>query len=184
MSQKKTQNTELKSIPLKERISFRLQKIGTMLTVQAGSILKSSGNLTLNQWRLLSFLNEREEGTLSDMIRFGVVDKATISRAARELTKHGLIEASVSAQDRRISNLRLTALGKDQLSKTTPAMEQHQRELMNALTDDERKMLFHILDKLEHTIGETPEKRPKIAFKVKSISRFSRKLQRHRKGLE
>ena len=149
--------SEINSLPLQERISFRLQKIGTLLTVQAGSILKTSGNLTLNQWRLLTFLNERKEGSVSELIRMSALDKATMSRTVADLTKRGLIEAKVSAQDRRSTKLTLTALGREHLALTEPAMKQRQIDLIEALTQEERATLFRVLDKLERVITK-PDK--------------------------
>ena len=151
------QVSEIANLPLQERISFRLQKIGTLLTVQAGSILKTKGNLTLNQWRLMTFLKEREEGTVSELIRMSALDKATMSRTVSDLTKRGMIEAKVKSEDRRSTKLSLTALGHEHLALTEPAMKQRQIDLIEALTREERETLFRVLDKLEQVITK-PDK--------------------------
>ena len=152
-------NVESQDLPLRKRISFRLQRVGILLTTQAGSLLKTDGGLTLNQWRLMTFLSERECGSVFELSKLGFIDKATLSRAATELVKRGLIFSEASPTDRRATVLRLTDAGREVLSKVEPGMQRRQADLMNAITEEERETLFRILDKLEHAIvGDDPEK--------------------------
>ena len=152
-------NVESQDLPLRKRISFRLQRVGILLTTQAGSLLKTDGGLTLNQWRLITFLSERECGSVFELSKLGFIDKATLSRAATELVKRGLIVSEASPTDRRASVLRLTEAGREVLSKVEPGMQRRQADLMSAITEEERETLFRILDKLEHAIvGDDPEK--------------------------
>ena len=92
MNEEAKTSIAIREIPLHQRISFRLQRVGTMLTTQAVHLLKDAGGLTLNQWRLLSFLSERDSASAHELARLGHIDKATMSRAAAELQKRGLID--------------------------------------------------------------------------------------------
>ena len=139
-------------VPLDQRISFRLQRIGTLLTTQAMHILKRSGDLTLNHWRLLTFLSERDSGSVQELAKLGYVDKATISRAAADLTRRGFIETHQNTQDRRSTLLRLTKAGEAALLVAAPRMRARQAALLDALTPQDRDTLFRILDTLEDTI--------------------------------
>lgn len=149
---------ENKDLPLRERISFRLQRVGVLLTTQAGALLKTAGGLTLNQWRLMTFLSERQSGSVFELSKLGFIDKATLSRAATELLKRGLIVSEANPEDRRATVLRLTETGREVLSRAEPGMQRRQASLMSAITEEERETLFRILDKLEHVIiGDEPE---------------------------
>lgn len=145
-------NSYTKRFPLERRVSFRLQRIGTLLTTQVVSLLKQSGGLTLNQWRILSFLNERKSGSAYELAKMGHIDKATMSRAAAELEKKGLISSQVSASDRRLSVLKLTEEGGQMIERIEPLMAQRQAELIGAISEDDRESLFRILDELEKSI--------------------------------
>ena len=152
MNEESPKTTTIGEIPLDQRISFRIQRTGTLLTTQAVGLLKQAGGLTLNQWRLLSFLSERESGSVHEFSKFGSVDKATLSRVSAELLKRGLIASEVSATDRRAAVLRLTGAGRDALASVAPLMIARQAELIDALTIEERHALFRILEKLEDAI--------------------------------
>ena len=155
MPEEQTQSPDFKQFPLDRRISFRLQRIGTLLTGQAVGLLKDAGNLTLNQWRLLSFLSERDGGSVFELARLGYVDKATMSRAASDLLKRGLIASEANPTDRRAAVLRLTEKGRGALNAAEPGMARRQADLIAALTETERDTLFEILDKLERVIVGT-----------------------------
>ena len=155
MHQRAKEMINTQEIPLDQRISFRLQRIGTLLTMQALNLLKRAGGLTLNQWRMLSFLSERDSGSAQELAKLGLVDKATMSRAAAELQKRGLIESQVSDLDRRSTVRRLTKEGRDMVELIAPLMMSRQSELISALTEAEHESLFRSLEKLEVAINES-----------------------------
>jgi len=155
MNQKTTTSIAIPDLPLDQRISFRLQRVGTLLTTQAVHLLKDAGGLTLNQWRLLSFLSERDSGSVHELARLGYVDKATMSRAAAELQKRGLIISETSKSDRRSALLRLTKDGRKSVEVIAPMMITRQSELIGALSEAERQNLFKTLDKLEAAISQS-----------------------------
>ena len=156
MNQETKTSITAQELPVDQRISFRLQRIGTLLTTQAVTLLKQAGGLTLNQWRLLSFLKERDGGSVHELARMGYIDKATMSRAAAGLEERGLIASETSTADRRTTVLKLTHAGHQTFADIAPMMIKRQAELMSALTDAERIDLFRALDKLEATITSSP----------------------------
>lgn len=155
MNQKTENSTVFQEVPLDQRISFRLQRIGSLLTTQAVNLVKQAGGLTLNQWRMLSFLSARDHGSAHQLARIGRIDKATMSRAAAELQKRGLIISETSERDRRSAVLRLTQGGREVVNAVAPIMIKRQAELIDALTETERGELFRILDRLEIAISES-----------------------------
>ncbi|MBK0329638.1 MarR family transcriptional regulator [Rhodobacteraceae bacterium F11138] len=157
MNNESKTSINIKEIPLDQRVSFRLQRIGTLLTTQAVSLLKQADGLTLNQWRLLSFLSERNCGSAHEAGRLGHIDKATMSRAAAQLLDRGLITSETSEKDRRAAVLRLTSEGREVVEAVAPMMISRQAELIGALSDAERKKLFRILDKLETAISKSEQ---------------------------
>ncbi|CUH74684.1 Multidrug resistance operon repressor [Tritonibacter multivorans] len=154
MHKNKAQDTTESEVPLEQRISYRLQRIGTLLTTQVVGILKSSGDLTLNQWRLLDFVKGRDGGSAHELAKRGYVDKATMSRASADLMKRGYIEVSPNPSDRRASRLYLTDKGRAALAATDPLMRARQQALLSAITPEEKETLFRVLDKLEAAVTE------------------------------
>lgn len=152
MNKQTKPRTRPREIPLNQRISFRLQRTGALLTAQAVQLLKQSEGLTLNQWRMLSFLSEREGGSAHELAKLGFIDKATMSRAAAELLKKGLIASNVSDEDRRSTILSLTSRGHDMVERVAPVMINRQSELMSSLTEAEHEALIAALDKLEAAV--------------------------------
>ena len=155
MSRQARKSIAVQQIPLEQRISFRLQRLGTLLTTQAINLLKHANGLTLNQWRLLSFLSERDGGSVHELAKLGYVDKATMSRVAAELLKRELIVSEASADDRRTIVLRLTQEGLRLVTMVAPLMIKRQSELTDALSVKERDTLFQLLEKLENAINQS-----------------------------
>jgi len=76
-------------------------------------------------------------------------DKTTISRSLNSLEKKGLIKKSETLGDKRSNNIELTNAGERILEETINEVTSFRESLNEKLTQDEVKVFFKIIDKLE-----------------------------------
>jgi homoprotocatechuate degradation regulator HpaR len=81
----------------------------TMAPLRVG--LRVAG-LTEAQWRVLRVLSVQGELNGRDLARAAVLHPPSVTRILQELTERGLVERSVSANDRRNHSINLTAQGR------------------------------------------------------------------------
>lgn len=75
-------------------------------------VLAETGNLTLPQWRVVAQLGLLTTGTVRSMADGAAVDRAEVSRAARELMQLGLVSRHENGADKRSPTFTLTEAGK------------------------------------------------------------------------
>lgn len=74
-------------------------------------LLKQHGSLTLPQWRVLAQLGLMPTATVRSLADGAAVDRAEVSRVARELAQRGLIERRDNSTDMRSPIFSLTPRG-------------------------------------------------------------------------
>ena len=134
---------------LDHRITVRLTRANAGVLSQAVRILKKTSGLSVNQWRLMTFLDDVGAGTISQFRQFGGIDKATLSRTAAQLQEMGFLEAQPSDSDNRQVVLRLTEAGQAALEKSKPAMAARHRRMQMSLSAEELATFFAALEKIE-----------------------------------
>jgi DNA-binding MarR family transcriptional regulator len=85
-----------------------------------------------------------DQASLAATIGF---DRATIGGVVDRLEQKGLLQRSVSAQDRRARELQLTVEGKRLLKACRPVVESLQAEILAPLTAAERKAFMALAHK-------------------------------------
>ncbi len=131
-------------------ITYRIARLHAALDRQAADILKKVSGLRQSEWKILLVLGGvRAALTSRDIARLIKLDPAIISRTLRSLEDDGLLVAKRSKIDRRTVNLTLSAKGRAKFEATVPQMQARQRAVLSALSLEELKMVWKILDKLE-----------------------------------
>jgi DNA-binding MarR family transcriptional regulator len=80
------------------------------------------------------------------------MDKAKVNRAVMRLVAAGLVLAGTSSRDRRVNALRLTARGQRVYEQIVPMALDHERSLVEPLSETELKELMRILGKLQSQV--------------------------------
>jgi len=104
--------------------------------------------LTPGQLAILVLIDRNPNTTqqrLSDLIG---VEKSTLVVRLHRLAERDLIERVRSTEDRRQNGLRLTRHGQSVLKSMLAFVARHERELLSALSADERKQLVGLLRKI------------------------------------
>ncbi len=132
-------------------ITYRIARLHAALDRQAADILKKVSGLRQSEWKILLVLGGvRAALTSKDIARLNKLDPAIISRTLRSLEDDGLLVAKRSDVDRRTVNLTLSTRGRAKFEATVPLMQARQRAVLSALSREELKMVWKILDKLEN----------------------------------
>jgi len=97
--------------------------------------------ITITQMRALSLFNEQEAISISDISRSLLMSLQSATNLIRRLEVLGYLERSKNRNDKRISDVRLTAKGKKRLNLFRSGELDTVELLFNRLTSGEKKML-------------------------------------------
>jgi len=84
----------------------------------------------------------------ADIARRSGVTRATMTGLLQGLEHDGLVEREGSAQDKRMFLVRLTKRGRKYVDEVLPELFRRIKELMNGLSDQERKLFLSLLEKV------------------------------------
>lgn len=135
--------------PVRQFLSNRLSTLATKLNRQANAILDYQAGIGLPEWRIIAMLAAQGPTAPSELSRITGMDLGLVSRTLKSLNQQELIRLQKLGDDRRRSSAELNAAGKRLFKKTSPVMKARQDSLVRALTKDEMKILYTVLDKLD-----------------------------------
>ena len=121
----------------------------TLNLAYRGKIRVEDTEISIRDWRILSFLASTGPHTNREIADAMGLDSATISRAVQYLKSQGLIVARRSKRDRRMLLIMLTQKGANTHDALAPDRKRFSVEVESCLTDEERKALFNALDKID-----------------------------------
>ncbi|WP_425576201.1 MarR family winged helix-turn-helix transcriptional regulator [Streptomyces glaucosporus] len=97
---------------------------------------------------LVTLRREDREMTPGQIARETFASGAAVTKRLRLLEERGLVARRTSARDRRVSELSLTAGGRELIDRLLPAQLAYEAELLSGLTDAQRSELSAILSEL------------------------------------
>ena len=111
---------------------------------------------------MLATLGMREPRSAQFIVRCTRTHKSKISRAVTRLALAGLIEGVPNSDDRRETQLRMTAKGRALYEKLVPVVLDYEQRLLASFSEDELRGLVQGLDRLESALGliQDPEECP------------------------
>jgi DNA-binding MarR family transcriptional regulator len=115
-------------------------------------VLRGSG-LTLERWRILDLLADRQGMTMSEIASAVVVTGPTLTRIVDDLATRALVHREVDVHDRRRVLVHLTPRGQRLRRSLRPAVVEAETAALSALTDDQRTTLSALLARLTGTRG-------------------------------
>lgn len=144
---------------LNDFITFRLSVLQPKLAKFAAGLVQDHADIRLPEWRVLALLNERGPMASHEIIDVTGIDKGLLSRTVKVLERAGYVIPQRPKENRRMLRLTLSDSGHDVVEKTMPAMRAHQQDMLDALSDDERTLLFEIVEKLEQRIDHLSDEK-------------------------
>ena len=126
------------------KVYLNLQKIFRCLNI--GQVFQGKSlPITITQMRALSLFNEQEVVNISDISRSLGMSVQSATNLVRRLELLDYLERSKNKQDRRVSEVRLTAKGKKRLSFFREGELKTIQKLLDRLAPFERKVLDEAL---------------------------------------
>jgi DNA-binding MarR family transcriptional regulator len=102
------------------------------------------------RFTVLALLNRTPDKPLNpaDLARRSGVTRATMTGLLQGLEHDGLVEREASSKDKRMFLVLLTKRGRKYVDEVLPELFRRIKELMNGLSDQERKLFLGLLEKV------------------------------------
>ena len=139
---------------LSEFVPYRIAVLARGISVSLGRKYRNLG-ITIPEWRLIAHLAEVGACSSGEICVRTAMDKAKVNRAVTRLVAAGLVLAGTSARDRRVNVLKLTARGQKIYERIVPMALDHERSLLEPLSEAEVKEFVRILGKLQSQVDRS-----------------------------
>ncbi|MFM0721498.1 MarR family winged helix-turn-helix transcriptional regulator [Paraburkholderia strydomiana] len=95
--------------------------------------------------------------SLGPLVELTYLEKTLVSKLVTTLANRGLLTRSIGMADARVINLHLTRKGKTIVRKCDRIGKTFDENLLSVLSAEERRVLFHCVDKLTEHVKEGGE---------------------------
>lgn len=133
---------------LEKFLPYRLSVLSNRVSNAIAQAYGERFDLTIPAWRVMAILGRFPNLSAADLVEQTAMDKVAISRAVSILLRNDYITRSEDISDRRRQVLNLSELGRDVYERIVPLAQQYENDLMGSLSDDERRQLDSIIEKL------------------------------------
>ena len=149
MSKKKDKLTEAYGdrVNFEQFLPYLFNRVTNKTNITMGDFITQL-NFTVPQWRVIAVLNAFGELSVGELADQAVVRQSTLSRVVDQLEKQGLVRRKTFAKNKRVVHVNLTEKGGDMFEKMYPSALAIHFLMTSALTKNELKSLYSILDKL------------------------------------
>jgi DNA-binding MarR family transcriptional regulator len=104
--------------------------------------------ITLAQCHTLLEIDSKEKESLTELSKTLGLDKSTVCRTVDGLVNIGLLDRTIPTENRRMSTIQLTELGKTVCNSINTENDQYFSEVLNILSESEQINFVTILDKM------------------------------------
>ena len=139
---------ETAPLVLDDYLPFRLSVASNGVSRLIARAYEDRFGLTVPQWRLMAVLAEGDL-TQQQVVSRTVMDKVSVSRAARELVARSLLARDANTADGRSHLLTLTPMGRSLHAEIAPLAKAYEAALLAGLAPSEVATLKRLLLRLE-----------------------------------
>ncbi|MDR7093464.1 MarR family winged helix-turn-helix transcriptional regulator [Hydrogenophaga laconesensis] len=139
---------------------YRLYRIHTTAGRLVVHMCESEFGITRREWRILSFLAEREGALSSQLAEHAMLDRARTSRTLSTLAAKKLVVRQPRPSDRREVHVFLSAEGRRLYGEIYPRVAAINRELVSSLDAAQRQDLDAAVDALQTQASRMVAERP------------------------
>jgi DNA-binding MarR family transcriptional regulator len=139
-------------IDLERFVPFRLNRLAAEVSRALARVYGERFDIDIPEWRIIATLGDRGMARAQDIALSTRMHKSMVSRAVARLMALGWVARTDGARDRREAPLALTAAGGEIYRQLVPIVLEYQDRLLAGLTDSERRLLEHLLGKLERQL--------------------------------
>lgn len=116
-------------------------------------VLRAHG-VTEQQWRVLRALAATGPIDAGGLAEACCLLPPSLTRILRDLLGRNLIARHTSAQDQRVSEISITALGRELIANVGPHSERQYREIADRLGSGDSERLYALLERLEQRLTD------------------------------
>lgn len=148
---------ESHALDLARFLPYRLSVLSNTVSQAIAADYEARFGLSVTQWRAMAILGRHDGLAARDVASRAAMDKVAVSRAVAALVEKGLVRRDTSPEDKRESRLQLTTAGLRIHDQIVPLALEHERQLLQRLTPEQRKWLMRILDALQEPTIASPD---------------------------
>lgn len=134
-----------------ELITVRIYRIAEVIGRLATQDIQKRYDIRLTDMRILGLLHNHETASIAEISRWARIDKAWISRLARELEQKKLVTRRPDPKDSRSMLVSLTQRGRDLQEAVFPQSRKREAFAMRGI---ERRNFIRLLDAFEQNLDE------------------------------
>lgn len=143
-------------LKLESFLPYRLSVLTNSISRQLATQYEQRFGLKVPEWRVMANLGRFGPMSALQVSRRSSMDKAKVSRAIARMTKAGLVTRDTDPADNRMVILKLSTRGKRIYEKIVPLALDWERDLLAALSMEERRVLDRALAKLQAHVADDP----------------------------
>jgi DNA-binding MarR family transcriptional regulator len=129
-------------------LPYRLSVLSNRISQAIAKLYQARFGFGITEWRVIAVLGRYPELSANAVAERTAMDKVAVSRAVAHLLERGLLTREMHGDDRRRSVLTLSEAGYRIYDEIVPLALGRERQLLAALTPEERIQLDRIMDKL------------------------------------
>lgn len=134
-------------LPLDDYVPYLLNRAGARIAQAFGEDMRALGT-TLQAWRVLAALRDRDGQRVSELSDHTSIGISTLSRVLDGMQKQGLVARRRAPADGRVVTLRVTAAGRRLTARIMPIAERYERVAVAGLSAAETETLKRLLRRL------------------------------------
>ena len=140
-------------INLEESITYLIYRIDKALARDFSESL-GHGDISTQQWRLLSSLKSRNgKSTISELSACTVMKQTIVSRLINDMQDNGFVEKAQRPDDLRITEVTLTAKGNELFESILPLALRHHDRALAYLNKKEIGQVTNALKQIQFNLG-------------------------------
>mgnify|MGYP003530716397 FL=1 len=134
---------------LERFLPYRLSVLSNRVSQDIAGLYSERFGLSITEWRVMAVLGGGSKLSANEVAVRTAMDKVAVSRAVSRLLDKNYLLRQLHGQDRRRSELKLSAKGPAVLDQIVPLALALERRILASLEPSEQSQLLAILDKLE-----------------------------------
>jgi DNA-binding MarR family transcriptional regulator len=136
-------------LDLEHFLPYRLSVLSNRVSSAIARVYSERFALSVTEWRVMAVLGRYPELSANEVAQRTAMDKVAVSRAVARLIEAGSLQREIHGGDRRRSVLCLSAAGYRIYDQIVPLALAFERRVLGDLGDQQRELLFRLLDRLD-----------------------------------
>lgn len=153
---------------LSDFLPYQVAVLSSRISRLLSTVYEEQFGLSMPEWRVLVHVARCEKVSIREIHNCVNLEKPRVSRAVAKMVEAGLLAKTVSSQDQRLVEIRLTEAGQCVLNEIVPNALSFEAKLIEEFSKDEAKQLAVLMDRLHDVLDKNPNapRRPMIDIRT------------------